>query len=258
MLKRNALVNKIIGEYMHEQGFVLKTDKKTYWEWYYNLYGDAGKVTIYDEDGYIQLYFGNGVGNMGYIRDKELMYTINNPRTKIEEWNYYNFKGDLKELYVNILEDMLDIIKVSWRDVLERLSKEYNKHVPNRKHFVMYRDNYDQLALEYLQKYDLEDKTADITFRTVINQIRLLSEKELEEVESILVGLAAMLEESVIKQFGGNKEIYEQNNAVIVTEIGRYKQIYNFLLMTFHIWKNPMYVEEYERDFLEWYNREIA
>lgn len=32
-MKKNVLINDIVGQYMKEQGFELSTDKRTYWCW---------------------------------------------------------------------------------------------------------------------------------------------------------------------------------------------------------------------------------
>ncbi len=253
-INRNTMINGIIGQYMQEQGFELRTDKRSFWEWSKDILEINETVTIKDESQLIQLYFGNGVGKQGYVFGDKLLHTIDNQRTTAKQWNYWKYEGDLKELYTDILWDIRDIIAVNWESILQELAIEEKKRVPNQRHFVMYRDNFEAFASECLRKYHVEGESVGTVFETVMTQISTLFGKELEETEDILVGLAAMLEKTVVEQFGGKRKISE--SAIVVTDIGKTRQIYNFLLWVFHTWENPLYFEDNKEDFLSWYRRE--
>ncbi|MBQ9142342.1 MAG: hypothetical protein IJX63_11225 [Lachnospiraceae bacterium] len=83
-IRKNELVNNIIAPYMQEQGFELRTDKKTFWEWSKKVLDVVENVVICDKHNYLQLLFGNDIGSCAYVMGNELLHTIDRLRTQCE------------------------------------------------------------------------------------------------------------------------------------------------------------------------------
>lgn len=255
-MKKNALINDIIGRYMTTQGFELKTDKKTHWSWSKKIQDIEEMITICDKGNSLQLLFGNGRGNCSYVHGDKLLCTIEAPRTKGEHWDYYRYEGNLEELYINILKDMNDIIQKNWKEVLEKQAELFKKHVPNSKHLAQYKESYECLAQEFKIIYEMQNKSVGEVFETVVQQTSLLLGKELAEVEHIILGLSAMLENTIMEQYGGIRKINKDTNVIILTRVGKTDRVLNILQNVFNWWMKPEYFEYSTDIFRQWINRE--
>lgn len=257
-MNKNLLINETIGQYMQEQGFEIKTDKRTCWEWHKKILDVDECVIIFDKQSTLELLFGNGMGSKPYIKGSKLLNTISNPRTSSEQWRYFKYEGDLNELYYNVLHDMRDIIINNWENVLKELAIKFKEDVPNQKHFHTYVENYEILAKDALKKYEVEGLSVLQIFDEIMAQIKKLHGKGLEDSENTLLELAALLEKVIMDTYGGERFINLEARVIVLSEIGRTRKCLNIPKLIFLIWQYPMNYERYRNDFLHWYNREEA
>lgn len=238
---------------MQEQGFELRTDKRSFWEWHKDILDVDECLVIINKQSTLQLLFGTPIGNCHYIMGSKLLNTINNPRTKSEDWRYFRYEGDLKELFNNVLMDMRDIIINNWEKVLEEQAIKYKEDVPNKKHFDIYMENYERLASDALEKYDMEGNSVLEVFDVVITQIQSLQGKSLEESENTLLELAAMLEKVILDTHGGERYVNENARTIVLLKVGKSKMSFDVLVRIFFMWENTMNLEEHRKEFLYWY-----
>lgn len=253
-MKKNMHVMEIIGNYLEQEGFILNTDKRSSWLWLKIIDEVRSEITITDMDGRLDLVFSSGGGTYSVVAGRFLR-TLEEPRTKLSQWEYWKEQGDRKQLYINILHDMYDIIIKHYKRVLSELAEKYKKMIPNDRHRLIFKDKYEELAESYKIKYNTKNKDILEIVDIVMFQISLLFGASLEEAENTLLGLAAMLESSMQERYGGYREASDLG-VILLVDVGRKKKCFNILLMVFNMWEDMNYFNNCRKEFREWYDEE--
>ena len=231
---------------MDDKGFQLKRSTKGIWEWEKEVSGIPENVMITDVSGRVSLTIGKSRGNVEAGRAESLIETIENPRTTMWDWTYEGAHTTFKskeELYENILLDYRDIIVKNCDEVLLKNAEELKRVVPNQKHFQYMCENCVQLAKEYKEKLGCAGDNVRDIFEIVYERILLLSGKPLEAVENELVAYAALLEEEILKQYGGVRKINYEAQSIMIRDVGKRRKSHNILLMIFFLWENTKRID---------------
>lgn len=256
-MKRNELIINIIGPVMSEKGFELETDKRGYWRWKKIVLGEKEEVTLMDIQQIVRLTIGKAKRGVMFLSGDQLLHTLDNPRTKSEDWFYYKSEGSQKqEIYENILKDIRDILVKNCDRILEEHAEKIKNAVPNKRHFEKLRDNYEKIAEEYSQKYVTDNKDILEILDVIMYQISRMFEEPLQDVENDLLGFAAIMYYEVQKQYGGKLEVDEELENIMLVDVGKNKTSYSFLLDIFGMWKNREWFNQYRENFVWWYNSE--
>lgn len=250
--EKRRLINEILVPVMEEKGFEMTNSSRGLWEWKKEIDGVMESVTVLDQDGMLSMEIGMTKGDMWAKTASSLLPTLEHPRTKEGEWVYVSHDRD--GLYRDILLDMRDILLKNGDGILRENAEGLKKCVPNRRHFECMRDEGEALAEEYGRKLGI-DGSQDMleAYDMVAERLRGLCGRPLEEVERDLIGFSALMEREVLRWYGGEREISEEYDTVMIGNSGALKtDSYNFMTHLFAIWKDERRIESFRRQ-LEWY-----
>lgn len=241
--RKKELMNQIIIPVMEEKDFVLTENRNGTWIWKKEVEGVMEAVSILDFDGRMDLHIGvsrGGVNWVNSVNGESLLYTLESPRTTADQCNYRLHEKTQKDLYENLLLDFRDILLKNCDTVLVENARKLKQIIPNKKHYEYMCNNREQLVKEYSQRLGI-DGTQNIleVYDKIIEQVRELMGKPLAVVENDLVGYAALLEEEILRQYGGVRKENDELGTVIITQVGfkEPKRTFNTMTDMFWMWK---------------------
>ncbi len=251
-MNRKELMKKIIYPVMDDKGFQLKRSTKGIWEWEKEVSGIPENVMITDVSGRVSLTIGKSRGNVEAGRAESLIETIENPRTTMWDWTYEGAHTTFKskeELYENILLDYRDIIVKNCDEVLLKNAEKLKRVVPNQKHFQYMCENHTQLAKICREEMAIKGESVQQILGLVMEKIKELSRKPLEEVEFELVSYAAFLEDIVLEHYGGIRKVNYEQESIMISGVGKYKKSCNLLVDVFWMWEDNNRMDTLRREW---------
>lgn len=239
MIRKKDLMKRIIYPVMEEMGFVLAKQDRDSWEWKKEVDGIEDIVTFYDFDHRVSFSIGKRIGDASPIRGEDLLQTLEQPRTTEWDWSDKERPGDRRERYEDILLDFRDILLKNCDTVLKEHAEKLKKLVPNRKHFEYMCSHREELIEEYGRKLGIDGSQNIIeSFDMILEKIRERIGKPLEEVERDLIGYAVLLESEILRLYGGVRGVNEEFGSVVLSEVGKKRDIINILTRIFWVWKD--------------------
>ncbi len=253
MKEKRRLVNEVLVPVMEEKGFEMTSSSHGLWEWKKEIDGVMEMVSVLDLDGLVSMEIGMSKGGIRAKSAVDLLPTLEHPRTRAMEWAYVGRERD--GLYRDILLDMRDILLKNGEGILRENAEGLKKCIPNRRHFECLRDEGEELAEEYGERLGI-DGSQDVleAYDMVAERLRGLCGRPLEEVERDLIGLSALMEREVLRWYGGEREISEEYDTVMVVDSGALKtDSYNFMTHLFAIWKSERHIEVFRKQLEHYY-----
>lgn len=242
--KKKELVRQIIFPVMENMGLALTSHNCGVWTWEKEINGVMEKVELFDVYGRVDLRIGMSRNNVWPGLGRKLLLKMEHPRTNSRGWAHYALAPEEgKTLYEDILLDIRDILERFCEPVLRQNADEIKQAVPNRKHYEYMCENREKLAGEYREKLGINGQGILETYGLVAERIRLLCGRSLEEAEKDLMGYAALLEEEILRQYGGVRKKDDRYASVFITEVGRHRKCFNMMADIFFAYKNTRAIE---------------
>ena len=106
------------------------------------------------------------------------------------------------------------------------------------------------LVEEYREKLGINGQDILEIYDRIAGRMKELCGQPLEEVENEIIGYAALLEDEILRQYGGKREISYEMGSVVISEVGRkvMKSSFNTLVDMFWIWKEEQRIGFYRKD----------
>ncbi len=244
--KKKALVHKIISPVMEGKGLSLRSYDKGVWIWEKEIDGVMEEVKLADEHGNMSLRIGLSKTDVRSASGTKLLLQMEHPRTSTLGWWHYSlYPEEGKALYEDLLLDIRDILERFCDPILEKNAAEVKKAVPKRRHFEYMRDNREKLVEEYREKLGISGQGILEIYELMVPGLQQMREQPLEAVENELVGYAALLEEEILSQYGGLREVHEDFGTITITNVGHTvsKRTFNMLVRIFLAWKKERKIE---------------
>lgn len=255
--RKKELMYQIIVPVMEEKGFLMTENRYGTWIWKKEVEGVMEEVSILDFGGSMNLYIGISKGGVNWVTSEEggsLLSTLESPRTTADQHHYILYEKTQKDIYENLLLDFRDIILKNCDTILVENARKVKQIIPGRKHFEYICSNREQLVKEYSQRLGI-DGTQNIleVYDKIVEQVRKLMGKPLAEVENDLVGYAALLEEEILRQYGGERKVNDELGTVSIRQVGSgiSKKSFNLLTDMFCMWKYDVSDKQWEREYIE-------
>lgn len=244
--KKKELVEQIIFPIMENMGLALRNYDYGVWIWEKEIDGVMEEVELSDVYGRVALRIGMSSTDVAHESGTKLLLKMEHPRTDFLDWGHYTLiPEEGKALYEDILLDIRDILERFCESILKENAEEMKKVVPTRKHYEYMCGNSDKLAEEYRKKLGIDGQGILEIYEIMAERIRQLCHQPLEEAEMDLMGFTALLEEEIIKQYGGIREINEKFESITISKVGRgvFKRTFNIMVRIFGAWKYERKIE---------------
>lgn len=238
--RKKELMNQIIVPVMEEKDFLMTESRNGCWVWKKEVEGVMEEVSILDFDGRMDLHIGLSRGEVNSEPGVSLLSTLEHPRTTAEHCDYILYEKTQKDIYENLLLDFRDVILKNCDTILVENAKKVKQIIPSRKHFEYMCNNREQLVKEYGEKLGIDGHQNILeVYDKIIEQVRKLLGKPLAVVENDLTGYAALLEEEILRQYGGERKVNNEMGTVTIRRVGfnEPKTSFNILVNIFSMWK---------------------
>lgn len=241
--RKKELMNQIIVPVMEEKGFLMTENRYGSWVWEKEVEGVMEKVSILDSGPSMNLYIGLSRGGVNWVTSEEgvsLLSTLESPRTTARQRFYRLYEKTQKDIYENLLLDFRDIILKNCDAILVENARKVKQIIPGRKHFEYICSNREQLVKEYGQRLGIDGTQSILeVYDKIVEQVRELMGRPLEMVEDDLMGYAVLLEEEILRQYGGERKVNNEMNTVTIHQVGSgvSKKSFNTLTDMFWMWK---------------------
>ncbi len=257
--KKKALIHKIISPVMEEKGLTLKSCDKGVWIWEKEIDGVMEEVELDDENSPMSLRIGLSKTDVEPEFGSKLLLQMEHPRTSYGGWWHYSlYPEEGKALYEDLLLDIRDILERFCDPILEKNAAEVKKAVPKRRHFEYMRDNREKLVEEYREKLGISGQGILEIYELMVPGLQQMREQPLEAVENELVGYAALLEEEILRQYGGLRKINDERGTIVIENVGGtvFKRTFNILVDVFWAWKKEGNIESLKRQYRSFVEKE--
>ncbi len=263
--RKKELMNQIIVPVMEEKNFLMTENRYGSWIWKKEVEGVMEQVLILDLDGSIDLYIGISKGSADWEssvfseRGTSLLSTLEHPRTTADHHYYILYEKTQKDIYENLLLDFRDILLKNCDTILVENARKVKKIIPNRKHFEYMCSNREQLVKEYGRKLGIDGHRNILeVYDKIIEQVKELMGKPLAAVENDLIGYAVLLEEEILRQYGGERKVNDEMGTVVISRVGfnEPKSSFNTLSEMFWMWKhNGESIQGQKKNMEYFYNK---
>lgn len=204
-MSRAQMIKKIIGEAIQEYGFEYTHSK----DGYAHIYTFLRKKEDLEQRIWIDIEDTVTMGNV--ISMSFMTNAYGQKEVHASNLIESDFKGDDEGLVFKddeelkqILYHFKEIILQKGFDILEEISKPTTEARPKREtHWKLYQEH-EALNEEYRKGYGLEETESTVKLIRKISDIILENkDKEFAEVEEMLIGLAAVYSDQLIRKCGG-------------------------------------------------------
>ena len=120
------------------------------------------------------------------------------------------------------------------------------------------RDNREKLVEEYREKLGISGQGILEIYELMVPGLQQMREQPLEAVENELVGYAALLEEEILRQYGGLRKINDERGTIVIENVGGtvFKRTFNILVDVFWAWKKEGNIESLKRQYRSFVEKE--
>lgn len=179
------------------------------------------------------------------------MDTLTVPRTSVWDWDYCRKETEEKKekAYKDTLYDFRDILELNGNEIFEKIVTDYKNRIPNRKHYLLMMEHYDELEQKYSKELHPEKCNIVELWEKIAAGVEEARKHPLEEIEERLVGYVAVMETEIIKRYGGERGNNPDAESCFICNVGKSRDTINFMGRFFLLWKNE--------DVRDWEKREI-
>ena len=222
-MNRSQQIKKIIGEAIADRGFeYIGYTRMEY------IHDYSFKRKVKENEQHISVDIsGNEVSllfmtDANHFKQQNATYLIESEFKKGDDGFIFESDEELK----NILHHFKEIILQKSEEVFKKLCKTPRKNpnaaVPRKETYAKLYNEHEALNIEYREKYGLTETESTTKLIKQINDIILsTTDKKFSEVEEMLVGLAAVYSDQLIRKCGGEWELCENGACLIVKVRGK-------------------------------------
>ena len=149
------------------------------------------------------------------------------------------YKDEAK--FIEILEEMRGLLLDCGFQELERISVSTTNIRPTPENNRFLRDHWEEVALKYREELNLDSKTYEEQFEFIMEMIKKEEDKNFEEVEPLLVDIAAVYGDFLIRCFGGECTWIDEYNNFFIKKIGTCNGGCSPLLRVITMWRYKKY-----------------
>lgn len=139
-----------------------------------------------------------------------------------------------EELIRDIILDYRDILEKCCDETIQECVETEKNKLPNRGHYLRFCAEYDTLSEEYYGKMGMEKKDIREILSDIKARMEELRDKDVREVETELLGMAAAYEKRILEEYGGEKKNNERPATCTIDNVGEKRMLYNVLGDIFH------------------------
>ena len=243
---------------MDKTGF--KLEKYEWGDWSYRKEMDGALLEICISDARRRrLHMHIGVYGRAYdAQAEQYIDTLPSPRTSTLEWDYGWVKETEEEkekLFRDILYDFRDILELNGDRIFEKIVTNYQNRLPNRKHYLLMMEHYDELEQKYRKELCPEECDILELWGKIATWVEKVRMNPLEKIEERLVGYVTVLETEMIKRYGGQRENNPNAESCFICA-GKNNRLFNFLADFFWLWKHEDTNSMLKREMETWYNEQ--
>lgn len=236
-MNRSQQIQKIIGGAVKERGFeYIGYTRMEY------IHDYTFKRKVKENEQHISVDIsGNEVSlifmtDANHFKQQNATYLIESDFQRQNDALIFESDEELK----SILHHFKEIILQKSEEVFKKLCKPPRKNpnaaVPRKETYAKLYNEHEALNIEYREKYGLTETASTTKLIKQINDIILsTTDKKFFEVEEMLVGLAAVYSDQLIRKCGGEWELCENGACLIVKVRGKSSE--NPLATVINQWK---------------------
>ena len=225
-------IKEIINPLMEGKGYAFSRIDRNSWQWDKYIDDIYQSVGVYDVRGSMNLSIGDGLSQKpGYA----LLSKLRKPRTTEKQWSggIRGWEGK-EELIRDIILDYRDILEKCCDETIQECVETEKNKLPNRGHYLRFCAEYDTLSEEYYGKMGMEKKDIREILSDIKARMEELRDKDVREVETELLGMAAAYEKRILEEYGGEKRNNERYATCTIDNVGEKRMLYNVLGDIFH------------------------
>ncbi|MBD5534667.1 MAG: hypothetical protein HDQ99_03195 [Lachnospiraceae bacterium] len=225
-------IKEIINPLMEGKGYAFSRIDRNSWQWDKYIDDIYQSVGVYDVRGSMNLSIGDGLSQKpGYA----LLSKLRKPRTTEKQWSggIRGWEGK-EELIRDIILDYRDILEKCCDETIQECVETEKNKLPNRGHYLRFCAEYDTLSEEYYGKMGMEKKDIREILSDIKARMEELRDKDVREVETELLGMAAAYEKRILEEYGGEKKNNERPATCTIDNVGEKRMLYNVLGDIFH------------------------
>ena len=226
-------IREIINPLMEGKGYAFSHPDRDTWQWDKYIDDTYQSVAVYDAEGRICMSVGEGISQRA---NHELLKKLENPRTTEKQWGegIRGWEGK-EELLRNIFFDCYDMLEKFCDETIQECVETEKNKLPNRGHYLRFCAEYDTLSEEYYGKMGMGKKNIREILLDIKGRMEEIRDKNVREVETELLGIAAAYEKRILEEYGGEKKKNEQYATCVITRVGKKKSLYNVLGDIFYV-----------------------
>ena len=250
VMNKRRIVKEIMNPYMDKNGFTLAKYERGDWYYRKKIEGALLEICISDANGRLHMHI--GIYGKGYdAQAEQFLGTLTAPRTSTWDWDYWRKESEEKKekAYKDTLYDFRDILELNGKEIFEKIVTDYKNRIPNRKHYLLMMEHYDELEKKYSEELCTEKCNIVELWEKIAAWVEKARKYPLEEIEERLIGYVTVMETEMIKRYGGERENNQDAESCFICNVGNSRDTINFMARFFLLWKN--------KDAKDWEKREI-
>ena len=256
-MNKRKIVKEIINPYMDKNGFTLEKYERGDWSYRKKIDEALLEINIADANGRLHMHI--GVYGRAYdVQAEQFIDTLPSARTSMMDWDYGwigKTEEEKEKLFRDILYDYRDILELNGDRIFEKIVTDYKNRLPNRKHYLLMLEHYDELEQKYRKELCPEECDILELWEKVAAWVENVRKDPLEEIAERLVGYVTVLETEMIKRYGGKRENDSDREACVIYA-GKNHQLFNFLSNFFWLWQHEDMNNREKREMENWYNEQ--
>ena len=191
---------------MDKNGFTLAKYERGDWYYRKKIEGALLEICISDANGRLHMHI--GIYGKGYdAQAEQFLGTLTAPRTSTWDWDYWRKESEEKKekAYKDTLYDFRDILELNGKEIFEKIVTDYKNRIPNRKHYLLMMEHYDELEKKYSEELCPEKCNIVELWEKIAAWVEKVRKYPLEEIEERLIGYVTVMETEMIKRYGGEQ-----------------------------------------------------
>lgn len=221
-MSRAQLIKKVIGEAIEEFGFVYEGYSRDEYCHIYTFVRKKRVIKQYiwietqpslSEGGVVKLSFMSSANSMKAVQGA---YLIESDFERESDGLVFKTEEELTQ----ILYLFNDVIRQKGLDILQKIRRSGGKAAPKKRTQWKLYQEHEGLNEEYRKKYGLEETESTTGLMQKIYDVILENkDRKFAEVEELLVGLAAVYGDQIVRKCGGQWKWYSEHNSCMIEGI---------------------------------------
>ena len=182
------IIQEELGKTLEEHGFKFTKAESCFWPYEKEKDGIHQEILVARdryEKGYIKMIFSTSAYGQ---QPKEFRDFV--PEEGAKKWDYWGYENE--EELREVLREFKRLILAYGFDFIEEISKPATDAVPTEAANRYLLEHHHNLYIEYQEKLKVEGKEVEETIFIIYNKLKEILDEPFEQVENILMGLAAL------------------------------------------------------------------